>query len=78
MGNQSLLGRLATMALHHGDEWAQVHDQVSELIAVAEFAALLKFKQSRSNANAAFLDYRDCIHLQTLACAAIAAATGAK
>ena len=45
---------------------------VAELIEVAKFAELLKFKQSSKNANAAFLDYRDCVHLQTIARGALA------
>lgn len=49
---------------------------VSALIEVARFAELLKFKQSTTNANAAFLDYRDCVHLQTIARAALARVQG--
>lgn len=33
-----VLGKLATMALHHGDAWVEVHDAVAELIDAAERA----------------------------------------
>jgi hypothetical protein len=71
--------RLATTGLHCLCENSpaalrgrEVGAAVAELIAVAKFAELLKFKQSSKNANAAFLDYRDCVHLQTIASAALA------
>lgn len=53
-------------------ELAEARAAVEWLLEVATFAELLKFKQSGKNANAAFLDYRDCIHLQTIARAALA------
>lgn len=38
MSGVDVLGRLASMALAHGDDWEQVHDAVAELIEALKAA----------------------------------------
>lgn len=40
-GGVDVLGTLATMALHHGEEWERIHDLIAELIAAAKRADVL-------------------------------------
>jgi hypothetical protein len=43
-----VMGRLATMALHHGDDWEQIHDVIAELIQSGELVAYERFGEGEA------------------------------